>query len=130
MKFAKIVLLSVLILTATPTVEASLQPNESFEEYLNRTREEIESINYTLETVCGDGICEGLEFDTCTQDCRLLNSTTTAVQGELNLPQQFESKNILQILFAILGASTAGAVVWRKVSLKKKREEEGNKRYS
>ncbi len=52
---------------------ATMKPDESAEDYYTRMRIEMPKNNF----VCGNGICEGLEQDTCAQDCALLNAATT-----------------------------------------------------
>ncbi|MFH0889636.1 MAG: hypothetical protein V1836_00645 [Candidatus Aenigmatarchaeota archaeon] len=67
----KILLIALILMI--PLASASMLPNETLDAYHQRMAAEMRPQNYT----CGNGICEGLEANSCPQDCKLSNATTT-----------------------------------------------------
>ncbi|MBI4177769.1 MAG: hypothetical protein HY516_05420 [Candidatus Aenigmarchaeota archaeon] len=75
----------VALLLSIPFASATIRPNETFDDYEKRVMVEASAQQF----ICGNNVCEGIEFENCRQDCVLpgaANTTTTAVSQPAQKP--------------------------------------------
>ena len=90
-------------------------PNESAEDYKERYKKEF----ILPQTICGDGLCEGREFETCAQDCKKVPEFHENKSiNEPTISQTYDNPiiekkfNFKVILILILGVAALGVIIY------------------
>ncbi len=105
--------ITALLLIATNVFSTTL-PNESLEDYKIRYQEEFKP----PQTTCGDGLCEGTEFETCVQDCKTTEVINESIIIESN---KLTAKNFNFKIVIAVGISAITALVVIFYILRKKK---------
>ena len=113
------ILISIVIIAMLIAVNAfaSPMPNESMQDYEKRYQKDFAP----PKTACGDGLCEGREFETCPKDCKspwqipiLENKPQSGFYNNL-----FDKKNIsFQFGIIIFSAVVIFYIFWRRKNRK------------
>jgi hypothetical protein len=62
---------TIIVILFVNLVSATLQPNESVKQYQQRVENDLNDLNnLKINITCGDNLCEGTEFETCSSDCK------------------------------------------------------------
>ena len=106
------ILVVAISLLFSANVFASMSSNENMDLYEQRYKEEFKP----PKTTCGDGLCEGTEFQACPQDCKNESQVHQPEKAKINVPK-------VLVLASIFGIAALAVLFY---IFKKKKNENFN----